>query len=396
MTPLTSAPWRDLTTDFPAGYTRGGRIVSSRTMSFRHKLCVGVLVATATEDSDALLVVLVSSHPDEAWKIVSETGLTRAKAASPDGSSQVRLFAGLLKDAAEGSEILRFDVIGGGFTAAVTTVDGSVFQVSQAVELGGALLESACVTCHATGAVALARKVGGNAAALWRPATAKSAVWQEGESQPPAAARTGEPGAVMVSAGKIWAAFCHPVSGFEIWTTPWGDGNLAWTLALEHGASKWAANSDVFALASFGGASYAATGAGDLQQKSLAPFHRRAFELLRIYPAGDWDLVVGTPVFTPEGLRAPLSAQGPGFDHLWNDLVLSLTPHDGKLFLLGRDLDTLKLWSSADGEAWESVDLTDLPKPAPASAELTSTPFGLVLEVKPDDVSDSLRLFLNC
>jgi hypothetical protein len=166
-------------------------------------------------------------------------------------------------------------------------------------------------------------------------------------------------------------------------------------MVLGQGASKWAANSDVFALSSFGGNTYVASGAGDLPQKALAPFHRRAFELLRIYPGGDWDLVVGTPVFTPEGLRAPLSAQGPGFDHLWNDLVLSLTPHDGKLFLLGRDLDTLKLWSSADGEVWESVDLTDLPKPVPAAAELTSTPFGLVLEVKPDDVSDSFRLFLN-
>ena len=67
------------------------------------------------------------------------------------------------------------------------------------------------------------------------------------------------------------------------------------------------------------------------------------FELLRIYPGGDWDLLVGTPVFTPGGLRAPLSAKGPGLDQIWNDRVFSLISHAGELFLLGRNLDTLKL-----------------------------------------------------
>lgn len=381
MTPSTSAPWRDLTSDLPPGLTRGNRVIGTCFSGFRHWLCAAILIESDTEDSDAQLLILTRSHPDEAWKSVAEIGLSRAGKTSPTHSNPVRLFAGILTEA-DGTDILRIDVIGAGFTAAVTTSDGAEFHPSQAVESGGILLENAIVAYQSEGVVALARKAGSGAPALWRPATSKSALWQEFKNQSLPAAHKGEAAAVRISEGTIWAAFGHPVSGFEIWSAPWNENSLAWNKVLENGASKWAANSDVFALASFAGACYAATGASDTQQTTLAPFHRRAFELLRIYPDGDWDLVVGTPVFTPTGLRAPLSAQGPGFDHLWNDRVLSLVPHGGKLFVLGRDLDTLKLWHSADGEAWEARELADLPAMSVNNATLCSTSLGLVLKAE--------------
>ena len=245
-------------------------------------------------------------------------------------------------------------MVGGGFTAAVTSADGVVFEASQAVDIGAPVLDVAVVATQIQGIVALARKIGTEASGLWKATGPRSSQWQELESQPPALSRAYGAGAVAFAGAALWVAFRNPVRGFEIWSAPWVPGSLVWVKSLEDGAWKWAANSDVYAMTAFGEACYAATGMDDAQQEKLAPFHRRAFELLRIYPGGDWDLLVGTPVFTPGGLRAPLSAKGPGLDQIWNDRVFSLISHAGELFLLGRNLDTLKLWHSQDGESWDS------------------------------------------
>ena len=80
-------------------------------------------------------------------------------------------------------------MVGGGFTAAVTSADGVVFEASQAVDIGAPVLDVAVVATQIQGIVALARKIGTEASGLWKATGPRSSQWQELESQPPALSR---------------------------------------------------------------------------------------------------------------------------------------------------------------------------------------------------------------
>ncbi len=398
MTSTTRNLWRDLTSDLPAESASGPRAISSLATSFQGNLIVAMLIATGDEDNAASLNIHSKAATGDSWKLVAEFPLTGESLSEEKGVPYARIFSGLLNDETEGAEVLRIDVLGGGFTAAITSADAETFETRQAIDAAGPVLETASVAMHQKSVVALARRTGATEWSLWQPEGPRSAQWQELKNVPEAPSRAHGPGAVAFAADRLWVAFRNPIRGFEIWSTPWVPENLTWTKSLGDGAWKWAANSDVFALLPFEGACYAATGANEAQQTKLAPFHRRAFELLRLYPEGDWDLLVGTPVFTAGGLRAPLSAKGPGLDQILNDRVFSFLSHQGSLFLLGRDLESLKLWVSQDGESWDAVPVSDLPPLGnKCEPELASTPFGLVIKWQESATTESgsLRLFLK-
>ena len=59
----------------------------------------------------------------------------------------------------------------------------------------------------------------------------------------------------------------------------------------------------------------------------------RPAELLRINPDDTWDLVVGTPRQTPEGVKRPLSGMDVGFDNPLNIHVWRMQSHNGYLFV---------------------------------------------------------------
>jgi hypothetical protein len=397
MTPITRNLWRDLTPDCSVEPGALPSAVRTFATTFQGCLFFGTLVETNLENGGARLDIRAKTSAEGSWEKVAELALTHRTDVNQGGVRYARVFTGIVADGANDAELLRIDVVGGGFTAAVTSADGVVFEACQAVDIGAPVLDVAVVATQIQGIVALARKIGTEASGLWKATGPRSSQWQELESQPPALSRAYGAGAVAFAGAALWVAFRNPVRGFEIWSAPWVPGSLVWVKSLEDGAWKWAANSDVYAMTAFGEACYAATGVDDAQQEKLAPFHRRAFELLRIYPGGDWDLLVGTPVFTPGGLRAPLSAKGPGLDQIWNDRVFSLISHAGELFLLGRNLDTLKLWHSQDGESWDSLPLPDSPTLGTWTApDLVSTPFGLAIGGQASDVAkpNSPRLFL--
>jgi hypothetical protein len=132
-----------------------------------------------------------------------------------------------------------------------------------------------------------------------------------------------------------------------------------------------------------------------------------AAELIRIYPDDSWELIVGDPRRTFEGMKIPLSGWGPGFNNEYNSLIWRMTEHDGWLYagtedlcsllLLGRFRTTRRsriwgkavnelieeeggfdLWRSQDGALWEPVTRVGFGNPLNHGLRtFASTPLGL-------------------
>ena len=56
-------------------------------------------------------------------------------------------------------------------------------------------------------------------------------------------------------------------------------------------------------------------------------------EVIRIYPDDRWDLIVGNPRRTPEGVKRPLSGIGDGFDNGLNRTIQRMEEHNGWLYV---------------------------------------------------------------
>jgi hypothetical protein len=93
----------------------------------------------------------------------------------------------------------------------------------------------------------------------------------------------------------------------------------------------------------------------------------RPAELFRIHPDDTWDLIVGSPRWTPDGLRRPLSGMDVGFDNPFNIHIWRMQTHHDRLYvgtmdqstkwrdvpLLGRWLGPMMgfdLYATSDGE----------------------------------------------
>jgi len=271
---------------------------------------------------------------------------------------------------ADGVSHVRIDAIGAGLMAAWIGRDGSDFE---RLESPGPLLDEATVLLGESGMLAFATTLEHPLPQLWQTSSLRGNEWQHSEHQPPVETVSHGVCALHFFEGQIAAAFRHPHRGFSLWQGP-----EEWKALIESGAWKFAMNGEVFAMREFQGALYLATGVTDAEQARISPFHQQGFELLRVYPNGDWDLLVGQPVFTPIGLRHPLSTLGAGFDDVSNDRVLALETHSDRLFLLGRSLDGLRLWESGDGIDWAPVEMPDAPAlHAAPRVWLISTPAGL-------------------
>jgi hypothetical protein len=123
----------------------------------------------------------------------------------------------------------------------------------------------------------------------------------------------------------------------------------------------------------------------------------RPTELVRVNPDDTWDLIVGEPRFTPQGLKRPLSGLGIGFGSWFNGHFWRMANHDGHLYLgtwdwsVGlkglKDLDTLfgfqygfDLYRSEDGIHWTALSKTGLGDGHNyGGRSFESTPYGLFL-----------------
>ncbi|MEE4238203.1 MAG: hypothetical protein V2I51_15890 [Anderseniella sp.] len=193
----------------------------------------------------------------------------------------------------------------------------------------------------------------------------------------------------------LYAGTGNPQGGFDVWRTE-ADGKppFSWERALTTGAGRFNLNESVCGMVEFCGALYIGTGLPGLGYDSANDVGPAAAVLLRLRPDGSWDLVVGQPRFSPDGLKVPISLMGPGFDDFHNSVIWRMAVHDGWLYLgthhweiFNTSLDDVRnpqggfhLWATRNGEDWQPVTQNGFGSPyAVGVRTLVSTPHGLVI-----------------
>ncbi|GGH57368.1 hypothetical protein GVY41_13515 [Frigidibacter albus] len=171
--------------------------------------------------------------------------------------------------------------------------------------------------------------------------------------------------------GHLYAGTSSPARGFQLWRTKAeGAAPYVWERVLTDGAFRYTHNLSTAAMAEFGGDLFIGTripGFGYDADSDVGP---AACEMIRQRPDGRWDLIFGEPRFTPDGLKVPLSAMGPGLGDPYNSAIWSMAVQDGALYIGTQSWEPndiamngggaplrggFQLWASTDGEAWVPV-----------------------------------------
>lgn len=156
---------------------------------------------------------------------------------------------------------------------------------------------------------------------------------------------------------KIYLGKNNLQKGIEIYKLDWDKNNINNLICQEiiiKGAYRYSLNQKIFAMTVFQDCLYFACGL-DLENKTLKEFstYKNGFELIRIYEDNDWDIIAGSPKFSPQGLKVPLSTFDGGFDDNNNIIVDSLLVHQNQLYLWTKNIDNCQIWHSDHGEDWE-------------------------------------------
>jgi SAM-dependent methyltransferase len=131
----------------------------------------------------------------------------------------------------------------------------------------------------------------------------------------------------------LYAGTMNINEGFQVWKTDAeGDPPYRWKKVLSHGAYRGRLNQGAITLQPFRDGLYVGTGiqeGGYDRYNNIGP---AAAELIRINPDDSWDLIVGEPRLTPEGVKVPLSGLGPGFGKPFAGYLWSMCVHEGWLY----------------------------------------------------------------
>jgi ubiquinone/menaquinone biosynthesis C-methylase UbiE len=133
--------------------------------------------------------------------------------------------------------------------------------------------------------------------------------------------------------GYLYAGTANLQEGFQIWKTDAeGEPPYRWRRVITRGAYRGNLNQGAARMVPFGGQLYVGTaiqeGGWDINN-NIGP---AAPEIIRINPDDSWDLIVGEPRPTPDGLKLPLSGLGPGFGNRFSGYLWSLREHRGWLY----------------------------------------------------------------
>ncbi|GAX59670.1 short-chain alcohol dehydrogenases [Candidatus Scalindua japonica] len=165
----------------------------------------------------------------------------------------------------------------------------------------------------------------------------------------------GEPGNKtvfeMASFGKHLYAGTFNLEGYQIWrTSAEGKAPYKWEKFMEKGAYRGPLNQVVLSMFVFKGALYvgsAIQGGGVDRQHNIGPAPP---ELIRVFPDGSWDLIVGDARDTPDGMKESLSGYLPGFDNFFCGYFWRMCEHNGWLYL--STFDWSCLLGYVDRETW--------------------------------------------
>lgn len=216
---------------------------------------------------------------------------------------------------------------------------------------------------------------------------------------------------MTVANGQLYAGTFNNFEGYQIWATPaCGDGPLRWRKVISRGAHRGPLSEIAMAMVEFNGALYVGSSIqnGGYDRTNLVG--PGAGEIIRIWPDDSWDLLVGTPRQTPDGLKRPLSGLGPGFDNIFAGYTWRMCVHDGWLYTTTFDWSVFlqyahrpsptakrlvgalsfeqlaeigggfELWRTRDGVNWQPVSLNGMGNPYNYGGRtMFSTPVGLAL-----------------
>lgn len=133
---------------------------------------------------------------------------------------------------------------------------------------------------------------------------------------------------------RLYAGTVNPSRGFELWRTDGGDRlPYRWTRVLQRGAWRGQHNELALSMCEFNGALYIGTAIVNGGYHRRAGIGPAASEVLRVWPDDSWDLIVGQPRNTPDGLKVPLSGYLAGFDNIFCGYIWRMTVHEGWLYV---------------------------------------------------------------
>jgi SAM-dependent methyltransferase len=214
--------------------------------------------------------------------------------------------------------------------------------------------------------------------------------------------------------GSLYAATTNSADGFQIWKTDaHGRPPYKWQKVMSHGGYRGKENQSVGHLYEFKGCLYIGTGilGGHDRERNIGP---ASPELFRLFPDDTWELIVGEPRLTPEGLKVPLSGLGAGYNSPTVGYFWRMCEHEGWLYLGTYDWsiwmpyvrpetipDKLRqriervgvdnivraqagfdLWRSQDGVNWLPVSRNGFGNPCNYGVRtMASSPYGLFLGV---------------
>jgi hypothetical protein len=158
--------------------------------------------------------------------------------------------------------------------------------------------------------------------------------------------------------GHLLIAVDNERRGFGLWKLANGIQNGAepvWEPVLLTGAGRYLLSANVQALAVWEDSLYIVAGVSteEISAKYKKKYQASGFELLRLYEDEDWDLIIGTPRFSSQGIKVPLA--GCVFEEWLAPCFLSFLAGSSELFLCTKSELGFQAWASSDGERWESV-----------------------------------------
>jgi SAM-dependent methyltransferase len=134
--------------------------------------------------------------------------------------------------------------------------------------------------------------------------------------------------------GFLYAGTFNLAEGFQVWKTDAeGEPPFRWTKVMSHGAYRGRLNEAVVSMAVFNGSLYIGTGIQNGGYDRIFMVGPAAAELIRLHADDSWELIVGSPRSTPDGIRVPLSGMGPGFDNPFAGYFWAMCEHAGWLYL---------------------------------------------------------------
>jgi hypothetical protein len=164
--------------------------------------------------------------------------------------------------------------------------------------------------------------------------------------------------ALALFRGRLHVAIDNQRRGFGLWKLADGEHEEAiWTSILKEGAWRYLLNPNVHAMVVSEECLYLAVGvSSDIRRKGFDLLSRaEGLEVLRVYQDGKWDIMIGTPRFTPHGLKVPFSGLGAGLDEQPTLRYGYFLKDSSGLFLGAVNALGWQTWYSADGEQWSPV-----------------------------------------